>query len=151
MDVLQAVIFSLNGRICGADASQVREIIKYKDVANTPKQPKFAEGFINLRGNAVPVVNLNKRFGLGDSADAKKAKVIITDVDGKQIGFAVNDVLEITKFAGNDVEPPPKAVCNPANAFLKLIAKRGEKLVSILDLEKILTDREIKRLDDFMQ
>lgn len=140
------VVFSLNNQVFGADILQVWEIIRYQDITRLPKLPAFIEGIINLRGKVVPVVNLNKRFGLGETGVDKKTKIIITLIEGKNIGFIVNDVSEIIEFSENEIEPPPDCIYSNENKYIKNIAKQGEKLISILDLSKILDDSEIKSL-----
>lgn len=147
MDELKTVVFKLNNQICGAYTSQVSEIIRYRQVYKVPKQPRFVEGLINLRSKVVPVVNLNKRFDLGETETGKKTKIIITELGNSSIGFIVNDVTEIINFAQEDIEPPPAIVQNASTAYLEGVGKRDEKLISILDLSKILTDKELKRIE----
>ena len=62
-------------------------------------------------------------------------------------GFIVNDVSEIVKFTDNDIEPAPGVICGEANTFLSKVGKKGDQLVSIIDLEKILNDNEVKKLN----
>lgn len=148
MEGMQIVVFCLNDGICGVDTSQVREIVKYEDITKMPKLPRFIEGVINLRGNVVPIVNLNKRFKLGDTEITKKTKVIITQIEGRLIGFMVNDVYEIIRLTSEDVEDTPELIKKVYNDYLKCVGKKGHKLISILDLGIILTDSELEELDD---
>jgi len=148
MEGMQIVVFSLNDGICGVDTSQVKEIVKYEEVTKMPKMPKFIEGVINLRGNVVPIVNLNKRFRLGDTEITKKTKVIITHIDGKFIGFLVNDVYEIISLSSEDIEETPDLIRKVYNDYLKCVGKKGDKLISILDLSIVLTDSELEELED---
>lgn len=148
MEDMQIVVFCLNDGICGVDTSQVREIVKHEDITKMPKTPKFVEGVINLRGNVVPIVNLNKRFKLGDTEITKKTKVIITQIEGRLIGFMVNDVYEIIRLSSKDIEETPELIRKVYNDYLKYVGKKGQKLISILDLSIILTDSELEELDD---
>lgn len=148
MEGMQIVVFSLNDEICGVDTCQVKEIVKYEELSKMPKMPKFIDGVINLRGKVVPIVNLNRRFKLGDMGVTKKTKIIITDLEGKLIGFIVNDVFEIIKLSPEDIEATPELIKKVYNDYLKCVGKKGEKLISILDLSTILTDSEIKNLDE---
>ena len=143
MGELQLVIFNLNNQICGADAEQVQEIKKYQDVACIPQTPIFIEGIINLRGKKVPVINLNRRFGWGDAEITQRTKIIITSIYGSFVGFVVNDVSGVTKFFEEEIEATPQLICNSTNTYLKSIGKKGDRLISILDLGKLLTESEI--------
>ncbi|RXE59716.1 chemotaxis protein CheW [Acetivibrio mesophilus] len=148
MEGMQIAVFSLNDEICGVDTSQVKEIVKYEEVSKMPRMPRFIDGVINLRGSVVPIVNLNKRFKLGDMEVGKKTKVIITDIEDKLIGFVVNDVFEIIRLSADEIEPTPDIIKKVYNDYLKCVGKKGEKLISILDLSIILTDSEIGELEE---
>ena len=147
MSELQTVVFSLNGQFYGAEASQVFQIIRYQEVTKVPRMPKFIEGIINYRGSVLPIINLNKRFELGELDINKKTKILVTKLGDKQAGFIVNDVTEILKLSDEDIEPTPSLLYGESNSFLTKVGKKGDMLVSIIDLEKILKDNEIKRLN----
>jgi purine-binding chemotaxis protein CheW len=147
MSELQTVVFNLNGQFYGAEASQVFQIIRYQEVTKVPRMPKFIEGIINYRGSILPVINLSKRFDIGDMEITKKTKILITRMEDKLAGFMVNDVSEIVKFTDEDIEPAPLLINSEANAYLKKVGKKEDKLISIIDLEKVLNDNEIKRLN----
>lgn len=147
MEGIQIVVFTLKDEVCGVETTQVKEIVKYESITKMPNMPNFIDGVISLRGTVVPVVNLNKRFGLGNTEITKKTKIIITDLEGKLIGFIVNDVSEIIKLPAQDIENTPEIIKKIDNLYLKYVGKKGEELISILDLSTILTDTEIRNLD----
>jgi len=147
MEGIQVVVFTLNDEVCGVETTQVKEIVKYESITKMPDMPKFIDGVISLRGTVVPVVNLNKRFGLGETEITKKTKIIINDIEGKLIGFIVNDVSEIIKIPAQDIENTPDLIKETHNSYLKNVGRRGEELISILDFSAILTDNEIKSLN----
>lgn len=147
MEGMQIVVFTLNDEVCGVDTTQVKEIVMYETLTKMPKMPQFIDGVINLRGMVVPVVNLNKRFELGDTQITKKTKIIITDLSGKLVGFIVNDVSEIMKLPPESIENTPEIIRKIDNSYLKNVGKNGENLISILDLSTILTDSEIKNIE----
>jgi len=146
MSEQQIVIFRLNGQLFGAEASQVFQIIKYQEVSKMPGMPNFMEGVFNYRGIVLPIISLNKRFELGDNEISKKTKVIVSKIQDKYAGFIVNDVTEIKNFAEEDIAPAP-VIGGQTVSFLKKVAKNGNQLISIIDLEKVLEDSEIKSLD----
>lgn len=146
MSELQVVVFSLNGQLFGAEASQVFQIIKYQETAKVPKMPRFLEGILNYRDSVLPVINLARRFEMGELEITKKAKILVTKIEDKLAGFIVNDVTEIMKFADEDIESAPLIMSSEVGAYLKKVAKKDDKLISIIDLEKVLNDKEIKRL-----
>ena len=146
MSELQVVIFSLNGQLFGAEASQVFQIIKYQEVVKIPRMPRFMEGILNYRDTVLPIISLNKRFDLGETVFGKKTKIIVTNIKGSFAGFIVNDVIEIAGFTDNNLVPVPTVGNTEFAAYLKNVGKKGERLISIIDLDKVLEDTEIKKL-----
>lgn len=148
MSELQVVVFEVNGEFFGAEASQVFQIIKYQEATKVPKMPKFIEGILNYRESVLPVVNLAKRFDMGDIAVNKKTKILVTKIEDNFAGFIVNDVSEIVKFSDSEVDSAPNIINGETAAYLKKVARKGDKLISIIDLENILTASEIKKLSN---
>jgi purine-binding chemotaxis protein CheW len=148
MQEIQIVVFSLNNEICGADTSQVQEIIRYQDVAKVPGMPDFVDGIINLRGKVVPVIGLNKRFELGEAVITRKTKIITTRINESYVGFIVDDVSEIIKLSEEEFEVPPEIIHRSGNAYLRSVGKKNGMLISILNLVAILTDNEVGMLDE---
>ncbi|MDP4183207.1 MAG: chemotaxis protein CheW [Bacillota bacterium] len=148
MSDMQVVLFNLNGIACGALSSQVQEIVRHQEVNKVPNMPKFIDGIINLRGKVVPIVNLNKRFNVGETPITKKTKIIITIIDNSYIGYLVNEVSEITKFSDKNVESPSEILKRINNTYIKCVGIKDEKLTLILDLTAILNDSELELLDN---
>lgn len=146
MSELNAVIFSLNGQLFGAETSQVFQIIRYQEPMKMPKMPRFIEGVLNYRDSALPLINLVKRFELGEFSANKKTKILVVRIADKFAGFIVTDVMEIMRFSDSEVEMTPQVVVGGAETYMKKICRKGDRLFSIIDLEKILDTGEIKRL-----
>lgn len=146
MGELQTVVFSLNGQYYGAEASQVFQIIRYQETTKVPRMPKFVDGIINYRDMVLPVINLNKRFEIGELVITRKTKILVAKMEDKLAGFVVNDVSEIVKFSDDELEPAPNVVYGDSSKFISKIGKKEDRLITIIDMEKILSDSEIKRL-----
>ncbi len=151
MSEMNAVIFNLNDQLFGAEASQVFQIIRYQEPSKMPKMPRFIEGIINYRDTVLPVINLAKRFDLGDMDITKKTKILVTKLGEKYAGFIVSDVMEIMRFEEDEVEMAPSAVNVGTASYLRKIGKKGDRLYSIIDLENILNEAERKRLPASVQ
>ena len=146
MEEIQIVVFSLNNDLCGADTLQVSQIIRYTGVTKLPEMPEFIEGVINLRGSVVPVVNLNRKFNFGDTEITQKTKVLITDMGGNLLGFIVNDVVQLEKLSEAEIEAVPDILSSSCNTYLKCVGKKGEKIISVLDLGKIISANELEKI-----
>lgn len=146
MGDVQIVVFDLINELCGVETTQVNEIVKYQEVTKVPEMPDFIEGIINLRNHVVPIINLNRRFHLGESTDISATKVIITNIEGQQIGFIVDNVIEIVRLTPEDSEEAPELIKKWGKKYIKFVAKINEKLVNILDFSKILSEEEIEHI-----
>lgn len=147
MAEVQLVVFSLNNEQCGADTLQVQEIVKYQEATKIPEMPKFIEGIINLRGKVVPVINLNKRFELGETAITGSTKIIVTKINESYVGFMVNDVSEIIRLNDEEIEVTPEIIQKTGSTYLRGVGKKGQQLISILDLPAILTHNEAEKIE----
>lgn len=131
------VSFTLgSGRYC-VPVDEVLQILRHENVMEIPKAPPFVEGVINLRGDVVPVVNLRERLSVPKEAEAKKPRIVVTQVEGRMYGLAVDevrDVVEIDDAAVHDDQASPFGV---RSEFIRGIAKRGDSLYMVLDLPGI--------------
>jgi purine-binding chemotaxis protein CheW len=148
MSMLKLVVFGVSNQLFGADSSQVFQIIRYQELTKVPRMPKFMEGIMDFRGYVLPVISLSKRFEFGvTSADTETSKILVVNIGDKYCGFVVDDVHEIYTVSEEDLEPAPPMLMGEIYSYLKNIAKKGDKLISVIDMEKILNDKEIKKLD----
>lgn len=146
MNETKLVVFLLNNQLFGVDSSQVFQIIPYTEAVKVPKMPEFIEGITDFRGNVLPLINLCKRFGFGDGKVSDSAKILAVKINDKFSGYIVDDVKEIINVSEKDMEPVPEIMFGAVNTYLKKVAKKGDTLISVLDLEKILNENEINSL-----
>lgn len=142
----QVVIFTLNNELCSVEASMVFKIEKYSEVSTIPQMPDYIKGLYNLRGSVVPVVDLNKKFSMGDSEITKKTKIIITEKDGQLFGFMVNNVLEIISLKDDSIDKSDAIIKVNNKKYIKGVGKKDEKLFSIIDLNEVLREAEIQEV-----
>jgi purine-binding chemotaxis protein CheW len=148
MSDIKVVVFTLNNELCSVEASLVYKIEKYSEISLVPQLPDYISGLYNLRGRIVPVVDLNKKFNLGDSEITKKTKIIITEKDNQLLGFMVNNVLEIINLNEESVDKSEVILKINNKKYIKGIGKKDGKLFSIIDLNEILPTEEIEEVND---
>lgn len=142
----QLVVFQLAGQTYGVDIAQVFEIIRMEVITRVPKAPSFVEGVIKLRGSIIPVIDLRKRFGMPPAESTANSRIIIVEMGGMTIGVVVDAVSEVLRISRADIEPPPPMVAAVDAAYLRGIALWRERLIILLDLEKILAEKDQARL-----
>ncbi len=143
----QLVVFDLAGEHYGVDIAVVEGIIKMQAITAVPHAPSFVEGVTNLRGKVLPVIDLRKRFGLPDTGTTRDSRIVVVEMNGTTVGMVVDGVSEVLRISAEAVEPPSPIVTTVDSAFIRGIAKVGERLVILLDLSKVLTGEETTELE----
>lgn len=142
----QVVVFRLMEQVYGVDINAVFEIIRMETITRIPRTPEFVEGVINLRGRIIPVIDLASRFGLGRNQQTQASRIIIVEVSGQTIGMIVDAVQEVLRFPAASIEPPPPVIHGVDAVYLRGIAVLEERLIILLDQNKILMDTEKEQL-----
>lgn len=144
VELLQLVAFQLGGENFGVDIMQVQEIIRMPEITRIPQSPDYVVGVINLRGKIIVVINLGMRFGLTSKELDDDSRIIVVEVDNHVLGMVVDSVSEVLRLPSEDVEPAPEVIKAKINAdYLKGVGKLSDRLLILLDLEKVLTEEEI--------
>lgn len=139
---LQLVIFNLAQEAFGVDISTVESIIKMQSITSMPHAPRFVEGITNLRGRILPVIDLRKRLDFPVSPITRDSRIIVADLAGMTVGMVVDGVNEVLRVNDDVVEPAPAVISSVDSDFIRGIAKIEERLVILLDLDRILNVRE---------
>lgn len=135
----QLVVFELASEIYGIDIKTVREIIRMQKITYVPDAPPYVEGMINLRGRVIPVVDLRRRFGLMVADASPEMRILVVDIAGEDIGVIVDAVTEVKRIAGTSVQRDALLATTDQANYLEGIAKLGDQLLILLDLERALT------------
>lgn len=131
----------------GVDISQVREIIAMMKITPVPRTPKYVAGVINLRGSIIPVIDTRLRFEMPPLEYTEQTAIIIIEINKVSIGFVVDKVEEVLTIDEANISEPPKFGTNINTDFIKNIARMGEMVIMILDLEKLFEAEELSMLD----
>ncbi|NLB89123.1 MAG: purine-binding chemotaxis protein CheW [Syntrophomonadaceae bacterium] len=139
----QYVTFKISNQEFGVDIQNVQEITNFVECTQIPNTPKFIAGIVNIRGTITPVIDLKERFNYNnDDNDEKNKRIIIANMEEKQIGFMIDDASSVLTLNENQIDEPPEIIFQNNDNFVIGVGKIEEKLIQILDLEKILTVEE---------
>ena len=139
---VQLVTFRVGGEEFGLDVFQVHEILRYTEPTQVPKAPAFVEGVLDVRGTLVPVIDLRKRFELHELRYDDDTRIVLVDFGGERLGLVVDAVTEVLRCPETAVAPPPAFFKGLAAEFLRGIVRLENRLVVLLDLERILSSQE---------
>lgn len=135
---LQLVAFIMGQEEYAADILMVQEINRLLKITRVPHAPDFIAGVINLRGNVIPVVDLHKRFNLGQWQDTDQTRIIIVQVNGVRAGIIVDGVTEVLRLSASQVEPPVGMSGTVGIDYVAGVGKLEERLLILLNLDKVL-------------
>lgn len=147
-DDLQIVTFRVGEEDFSIPILKVQEIIRMREITKVPRSPDFVEGVINLRGKVIPVIDLRKRFGLEATERNDDTRTIVVDCDSKVVGLIVDSVTEVLRLARSTVEPPPDIVGGVDSEYISGVGKLEDRLVILLDIDKVLSTSEKGLLED---
>lgn len=146
----QFLTFTLGDEIFALDISSVREVLEYTTVTKMPRTPEYIRGVINLRGRAVPVVDLRLKFGMPETERTVDTCIIIVEVKlgGEQtvLGALSDSVKEVMDIEPQDIEPAPKLGTSIKVDFIRGIGKRGDEFIILLDIDKVFNEEELALL-----
>jgi purine-binding chemotaxis protein CheW len=147
--------FVLGDEIYGIEILKVQEIIGMMNVTHVPKTPEFIRGVVNLRGKVIPVVDLRLKFGMAVKENTDRTCIIVVQVahsNGHVImGTIVDEVSEVLGVAAEQIEPAPSFGTAVNTDFILGMGKVAQKVVMLLDVDKVLTTGEMGALGKLTQ
>jgi purine-binding chemotaxis protein CheW len=119
----------------------VREILEYAGVTPVPQMPPCISGVINLRGTAVPVLDLACRLDRQPVPVSKRTCIVVVEVDGENgafvIGMLVDAVNAVLDIPASEVEPAPSLGAQVRAEMLQGIGKVNGRFVLLLDVRQV--------------
>ncbi len=148
---IQLVVFMLNEEEFACDINNVREVVKMLKVTPLPKSIDFVEGVINMRGEVIPVIDLRKRFGMDEAERNDANRIIIAEVEDQMFGLIVDSVSEVARIPNDQVQDAPNQVAGGRTELIAGVGKIDERMLIILDIDRILSTEEKVALEDISQ
>ncbi|PJC88245.1 chemotaxis protein CheW [Vibrio sp. HA2012] len=141
-EVLQWVTFQLEEETYGINVMQVREVLRYSEIAPVPGAPDYVLGIINLRGNVVTVIDTRSRFGLMQGEVTDNTRIIVIESERQVIGILVDSVAEVVYLRTSEIDTTPSVGSDESAKFIQGVSNRDGKLLILVDLNKLLSDEE---------
>ncbi len=144
---MQLVSFRLAQEEYGIEITQVQEIILMGEITRVPQTADYIKGLINLRSTVIPIVDLRSRFGLQEGEMNEDTRIMVVNVAGKTIGIIVDAVSEVLRITQEQIAPPPPTVAGLGQEYLTGLVKLDDRLLILLDINKILGEEEAAQVD----
>ena len=140
--ILQYVTFRLDDETYGINVMQVREVLRYTEIAPVPGAPDYVLGIINLRGNVVTVIDTRSRFGLMQGETTDNTRIIVIESEHQVIGILVDSVAEVVYLRSSEIDTTPSVGTDESAKFIQGVSNRDGKLLILVDLNKLLSEDE---------
>jgi purine-binding chemotaxis protein CheW len=141
-------LFELAGLTYGVPAEQVQEFIRMVAITPLPAAPAVIAGFINVRSELVPVVNLKRRFGLAATPPRLSDFLLIVNTTERKIALWVDHAIGVVPLTIKHVTDADRLSSH--TQYLKGVVEaednNGRRLVLVQDLRALLNDAETKTL-----
>jgi len=141
-ECVQYLTFMMAEEEYGIEILAVQEIRGWEPMTVIPNSPAFVKGVLNLRGTVVPVVDLRLRFQLSTVDYSEVTVVVIVKVcieeAEKIMGIVVDAVSDVYNLDKGVVTRAPDVGETTNKPFIEGLIQVSDKMVVLLDLEKIL-------------
>jgi len=144
----QFLTFRVMNEEYGVDVLRVQEIIRYIKPTEIPNTPEVMKGVINFRGEVIPVIDLRRKFGLDFGEYNEFTVIIVLEVKDKIIGIIVDQVSDIISFSTEDIQDNLEFGSDIDTKFIKGMAKVEDRLIMLLELERLISFENFKRINN---
>ncbi|EPL8005074.1 chemotaxis protein CheW [Klebsiella aerogenes] len=142
------LIFTLGNEEYGIDILKVQEIRGYDQVTRIANTPDFIKGVTNLRGVIVPIIDLRVKFAQQGVSYDENTVVIVLNFGQRVVGIVVDGVSDVLSLTAEQIRPAPEFAVTLATEYLTGLAALGERMLILVDIEKLLSSEEMALVDN---
>ncbi len=139
----QYITFTIGEEDYAISIENVEEIVKVTNLIKVPKSQVYFVGLMDIRGKVVNMIDLSKKIMNKKVGDSQMNRAIIVKIDGKSLGIIVDRVSHVVRFADSQIDPPPPSVKGMSSRYIIGVAKKENRFIIIMDVEKILSSEEL--------
>ncbi|WP_026651266.1 chemotaxis protein CheW [Butyrivibrio proteoclasticus] len=146
-ELIQYIVIKIDDEQYGINIKYIDNIVRMQQITRVPKVDDYLKGVINIRGEIVPVMSVRMKMGLAEDEITNKSRIIILKTEaGDLVGIIVDQVNQVLTLDANNVEKMRyDDKKDKANAtFVNGVGHYEGGLVSILDLEAVVSEKEVK-------
>lgn len=156
-DIHQYLTFKLSGESYALNVGNIKEVLGVPKITKVPRMPEFMTGIINLRGSVVPVLDLNRKFGLGETVVGIDTGIIVTEIeaardDGSRhiitVGVFSDEVQKVITIEPGEIEAPPQIGISIDTTFIQGMGHVNGEFIIILNINRVLTGMELQELQE---
>jgi len=145
------LVFTCENKQYALEIRYVTEIVALQRITEVPDLPAYIKGIINLRGRVFPVLDVRLRFNIKEQVYDERTCFVIASINENTIGLIVDAVNEVVKIPKENIEPPPKMGDMVTSRYVMGIGKVDDTVKILLNLESLLKDKEVLKVEEKIQ
>jgi purine-binding chemotaxis protein CheW len=143
--------FKLGAEEYGIDILRVQEIRSYEEPTRIANAPAFIKGVVNLRGVIVPIVDMRLKFNLEQVNYDNFTVVIVLNIGNRVVGMVVDAVSDVITLTPEQLRPVPEFNSTIASDHLLAIGAVGQRMLILVDIEKLMSSSEMGLIEQTLQ
>jgi purine-binding chemotaxis protein CheW len=138
---------TLGGEFFAIEIHIVREILDYTNITRIPQTPTYMRGVVNVRGSAVPVIDLGLKLGLGEVAQTINTRIVIVEIRHEDnvslMGALADSVKEVLEIETSAIAPPPSMGAAVDIPCILGIGRHEGRFILLLDVNQVFGTGEV--------
>ena len=145
------LVFTLGDEEYGIDILKVQEIRGYDQVTRIANTPNFIKGVTNLRGVIVPIIDLRIKFAQDGVEYNDNTVVIVLNFEQRVVGIVVDGVSDVLSLTTDQIRPSPEFAVTLSTEYLTGLGAIGERMLILVNIEKLLSSEEMALVESVTQ
>lgn len=143
----QHIVFSINQQLFGIEIFKIKEVLSYRKITPLPQVEGFVRGIINLRGAVIPVFDLREKFNLPAKEYTRFNVIIVVEIAGRVMGVIVDEISDVLEILPEEFQTTENLPSNLRREYLKGVGKKQDKMIILLDIDRLLSPEELELVD----
>ena len=140
--------FKLGAEEYGIDILRVQEIRSYEVPTRIANAPAFIKGVVNLRGVIVPIIDMRLKFNLEQASYDDFTVVIVLNIASRVVGIVVDAVSDVITLTPSQLRPVPQFNSMIASDHILALGAVEDRMLILIDIEKLMTSQEMGLIND---
>ena len=129
---IQAIGLKVGNEEYAVKIGDIREIVPTPHITRVPTAPDHIIGVINLRGRVIPVIDIARRLGIGETRHTEFSRIVAVEIQDELVGVIAEQVSKVAKIKESQIKPPPPLVSGIAREFIDGVCKLSGRVLIFL-------------------
>jgi purine-binding chemotaxis protein CheW len=148
----ESITFKLGDELFAINVAQVREVLEVGQITKIPSTPEYMRGVCNVRGHAIPILDLRIRLGLAPQSDTLVTRIIVMEleIEGEPVivGGVADSVHEVIDIEPGSIHPAPTIAMRWRADFIEGMVARGDEFIIMLNASAVFSSEEIALVEE---